>query len=333
MGPFRHRLIAILWIVGSLIAFDVNAQTPMREASPDRDNPRLRSGPSAAPPTVAEGFSLTSFAKGLGQISAMDKDAEGRLFILDKRSGRLIILTDRALDGRLDLRRSVPHRFDNPTGLAVGRDTIFVADQQAVWSIGPTGTISRLAALTRSGSRDAIYHLGFTHNGALRLGFSKQDGNASLVGLDTETGEASQIATVPGRFIGFSRGSDAPLWVIHQTGDQRRMGPDFRRGVTPPDHTDQVWLDAESNEIFISTSESIHRATLGLNQLVLDETPLVTGFVSGAGRIRHGKPGALLRDRRGLFFADTDRGKLWLLSKVKHADEDRQDVSDQPAIE
>lgn len=245
----------------------------------------------------------------------MRTDEDGRIFVLDEHSGRLIILSDRGLDGRVDLQRSLPHRFEAPTGLTLREGEIFIADRQGVWTINRDGSVHLLASLKNAQARDGLRDLGLTQSGRLRLGFNRQDGTASIVDIDLTTGEAQQIESANGDFIGFTRGRNAPLWIISEIDGTRRMGPTLSQSLTLPDGTQSVFLDGQKNDLILATPESILRATLGLSRLNVEETPLVHGFVFGTRQVRRGKPGPLLKDKRGLFWADQERGQIWRLVK------------------
>lgn len=273
--------------------------------------PRVLAGSASTAVTAAEGYSAYPFAQQLGQISALARDESGRLYAADQRGGRILILTDRNLDGRLDTQRSLPHRFDTPSGIAATAQGLFIADRAGVWSISADGTPRLLAALSQSRSIGAPHALTMREDGVLRLGYTRDDGTAHVVSIDLATGRAAALASQRGQFLGWATGPDAPLWILSRNTDHARLGANLMQGAIVPDDAAHVWLDAANNQIILSTERGVFRAAAGLGRLEIEPEALMSGLGPFDGSSL--RAGPVLTDERGLFIADPKRGTLWRL--------------------
>ena len=272
---------------------------------------------------------LAPFAKSLGKISAMTLSERGTIFTADVKTGRIWALNDRGQDGSVDIRRPLPQTFHNPTGLAMIGDILYVADKRAVWALdieqnAPPRLVASLANAKSIGEHP------LTQEGDhLLLGITQAHASI-IVRVDPQIGRAEKIAELPeGQIIhSLAKRESAPLWVGAGQSLQSTERPDTAitfaeqtiSGLMLPGQYEapQDWPIALNDHIIASQS--------GPNAMQVIAVPtkfgqpsaapriLVDGFLSSTGRSAWGEPGALVMDKRGLFFADRYNGMIWRLS-------------------
>ena len=292
----------------------------------------MQRGGSSDQLQTIESLSLTQYAKNLGKISALAASEDGTLYAADYKTGRVWILSDRGQDGSLDMRRPMAQTFNNPTGLAIIGETLYVADRQAIWAIEPGSQARMLAPLSNIKSQGSFALI--AEDEGLILGItqsaSTQNGAAIIVSIDITTGQAEKIANIqnvaPLHSIAKRKG--APLWVASGQSMQSLDSPETRltfsqQNITAIALPGQYTTPANWPR---DLKESIIASQTGPNSMQLIVIPtefgqpsqaprvLVEGFLSGSGRSAWGQPGAIVMDKRGLFFADTHNGTLWHLS-------------------
>ncbi len=266
------------------------------------------------------------FARRLGEISAMDSK-DGTLFVADKRSGQIFRLPDRDGNGQTEGARPMPHRFDEPTGLAAAEDALYVADRSAVWRVSPAGTPVILAGLTNADTT-GLHHLEKSATAAfLWLGLTTQSGQAKLLRLSTLTGEAELIDEAEGTLLDMSAQDGARPWMLLQKGADVFLGPSFEfmspvslepgHMVLPANEAGQNWPPELSQHVVISRDYSgdVMAAPIVIAKPLPIGRALLSGFTAPSGRQKWGETGSLHLDSRGLFVADSVNGDLWRLSR------------------
>ncbi|RKQ69745.1 hypothetical protein DES40_2554 [Litorimonas taeanensis] len=307
------------------------------EKAPLQTLPALRKGKRANNLMTAEGFETTLIASNLGNLSAITTDMKGNLFAADQQSGRIWHLPDRAQDGRVDQKRALAHRFDNPTGLALHSDILFVADRNAIWRVKGDHPPTILAGLRAANSTAMAHPLSLSSDGlTLFLGLQTNEGEVKLLSIDTETGTAELVET---------QKSDQPIlalvdigaqypWVLqkdkfgptiknsHQFRDDLSFAgispvPDiyFKRGQKPAPANHPI----DENSLLVS-----RRAPDGFDVLIIPTKfgqpqslayPLLSGFFPANSRTAWGAPAALTIDSLGLLVTDAFNGDIYRVTR------------------
>lgn len=292
-----------------------------------------RGGSSNALQTV-DGLSLAQFAKSLGKISAMAVSETGTVYTADYKTGRIWVLSDRGQDGSLDMRRPLPQTFNNPTGLAVIGETLYVADKQAVWALEPNAEPRILAPLSNSQSQ-GIFSL-IAEDNSLILGITKAE-SSLIVRIDTATGRAEKIAELPSPspIHALSKRKGAPLWVatgntlqsidspqtaLHFS-EQRITSLALPGQFTAPANWPAAMKDAIIASQIGPKAMRLIAVPTEFGQPAGEARVLVDGYLSGSGRSAWGQPGAIVMDARGVFFADSYNGTVWRLSAMPKKEE------------
>jgi len=278
-----------------------------------------------------EGINLSIAATGLGHISAMALGEDGTLFTADARSGRLWALSDRGQDGKIDMRRPLPFTFKVPTGLAIIGSTLYVADQTAIWIIEPGKPSRVLASLTSANSSNAPHILLADPNGVtLTLGLTTKAQGHRILQIDAQTGQASLINEGQNQLHALARRAGSKIWTASgsQLSALDAAGLDFQTGQSitaialPGQYeTPNNWLSNLQDHVIASQigPGAMRLITIPTEFGQVSGAPrvLVEGFLTQSGRSAWGKPGAMLMDERGLFFADEENGTLWRLSPAQ----------------
>ena len=260
---------------------------------------RVRGGFAAA--EAVDGLEAPIFARGLGEISDLALAEDGTVFATDARSGRIWVMRDRARDGRADTVQALPHRFDQPTGLASRGDTLFVADRGGLWAIRGGLTPRLVAPFQNSGALPAPHPVAIQPDGTLRLGLPMPDGTSRIVSVRPDTGEATPLAEWPGRIAAFSKGPfGAPGLTLLQDGATTRLGGFGAQPQALPSPARAAWVDAEAGVVLLSGPDGLraHRATL----MGLETDPDVL--------LRGVEGGAVVMDGRGILLASPQDGTI-----------------------
>lgn len=292
---------------------------------------KTQSGRNFAALRVGDGLVFERLSQDLGVISALAKDASGTLYVADRTAGRLWRLRDRNQDGRYEFKQALPQRFDQPSGLAISGKTIYIADRNAVWVMNGMNPPRKLAGLVNSGSKGAHHPLSLTENGkTLYLGLSTKAGEAKLLQLDVETGEAvlAQNKETDQEIIALTSFGDASPWLALEHG----IGPSLKN-ITPISSSHSVnslalpasaattdtsdWPAALENKVIVSRQSGSGYDVLalpaGFGQIDLRAKIIFSGFMSTSGRSVWGRPGPLLFDTEGLIVADSKNGDIYRL--------------------
>lgn len=276
-----------------------------------------------------EGLTLNIVATGLGDVSAMALGENGTLYTVDKTSGRIWALTDRGQDGKIDLRRPLPFNFDSPTGLTVDGKTIYVVDKKAVWVIEDGQGLRELATLSNAQSTGTMHALlTDAKSPSVTLGITSRDNGVRILDIDKQTGEAMLKADgIDGTLSSLAQRSGSEIWAASGT----QLGPLGGKPVRftkmqsiaalalPGQYqTPRNW-PAQLNDHIIASHQGpramqIIAIPTEFGQISGAPRVLVDGFLTLSGYSAWGRPGAMLMDERGLFFADGHNGTVWRLS-------------------
>lgn len=86
-------------------------------------------------PTVPAGFGVNVFAENLAHARNLVVAANGDVLLAEQRPGRITLLRDADNDGAAETIASFAEGFDTVYGLAIGKDTLYVADVAGIWAI------------------------------------------------------------------------------------------------------------------------------------------------------------------------------------------------------
>ena len=302
------------------------------EAATTRPIQIQRGGASSTLQTI-KGLDVNMTATGLGKISAMTLKDDGTIFTADTKSGRIWALADRGQDGTIDVRRPLPFTFQNPTGLATIGSTLYVADQNAVWIIEDGKDPRELASLKHANSSGAPHRLLASSDAqSVMLGLTSETDGFRVLKLDTKTGQASLLGEGHyGKLHSFAQRSGADIWVASGS----TLGPlesdviEFSKGqsiqaIALPGQYEspQDWPSKLDGHIIAAQTGPKSMQLIAIptefGQASGKPRILAEGFLARSGRAAWGKPGPLLMDKRGLFFADSYNGVIWhLFPKAK----------------
>jgi len=300
----------------------------------------MQRGGSSETLRTLETLTLTPFAKNLGKISALTLAADGTIYAADRKTGRIWSLQDRGSDGAMDIKRPLPQTFQNPTALAFIDETLYVADKRAVWA----KELSYQEQPRLVASLKNTQNLGntpmTTDGDVLHLGVSKADGSF-VVRIDNTTGQALKVKDFQQNIQSLAKRQSAPLWVGHGTTLEAIDNPETK--ISFPDQTIPALMlpgqYSAPDDWPSSLKDHIIAAQSGPEAMQLIAIPtefgqvsgpprvLVEGFLGSTGRSAWGEPGAMVMDKRGLFFADSYNGSIWRLSPKPKTNDP------QPAIE
>lgn len=307
---------------------------PLKEAgttvshAPQRSIQMQRGGSSNKLETI-KGLELSIAATGLGEISAMALNANGALHTADRKSGRIWRLPDRGKDGVIDIRRPLSFKFDAPSGLTAIGDSLYVADRNAVWVIAPGQEPKQLASLTHANSAGGPHVLLAGHDGeTLILGLTTITRGVRLLEINKQSGEARLIGEGQyGTLHSLAQrgtsdiwiGSDETLSALGASPLPLKTGQSISALALPGQYeTPPDWPPQLKDHIIAS---QIGRGAMQLIAIPsefghVSSAPrvLVEGFLTASGRSAWGRPGPIVIDKRGLFFADSHNGTIWRLS-------------------
>ena len=322
-------LIALLIPAASAAPWDVVALAESQNQQMGAIRPvRLQRGGASNKLQTLKGLDLNIAANGLGQISAIARGEDGTLFTADTRSGRLWALTDRGQDGKMDMRRPLPHNFKKPTGLATIGSALYVADQTAIWVIEDGKTQRKLASLEHANSTGGPHILIPSADGtSLILGLTTINDNHRILQLNPQTGQASLIAEGSGELHTLAQRHGSEIWTASKSGLKALGGADliFQRGQSitalalPGQHeTPKDWPAKLKDYILAAQTGPGAMRLIAIptefGQVSGAPRVLADGFLTRSGHSAWGEPGAMLMDKRGLFFADKENGTVWRLS-------------------
>lgn len=289
---------------------------------------------------AADGLYIESAASGLGSITALTTDNDGRIYVLNM-AGSIYVLEDRAKDGRIDIKRVIASGMDRPTGLAIAGEALYAADQSAVWRIDiATGERSVFVPLSNIEAQEPRPLLFFNH--ALVLGLTQGE-RAKVLSIDMDTRRARLLAEIPsaplrGLSIGggqiwaaagtslrplsaHSGAADAPHYPL-EAGAQAL-------GLLLPSEEAQYpksWPKALRSHIIAlqgSAGPKGERSSGGNNVVSIPARfgvpgpklyTLATGFSGQSGQSAWAAPSAIVMDERGLFIADRFGGTVMRLA-------------------
>ena len=289
---------------------------------------RLQRGGTPDSLQTIENLTITTTATGLGEISALTIQDNGTLLAADKKSGRIWSLPDRNKDGKIDLRRTLHHTFDTPTGLAAFKDRIYVADKNAVWVIESQSAPRQMASLKNSGSTGGPHPLTINADGTtLTLGLTTRDRGFKVLALDTTSGQATlsgegnygQLNSLAMRSNDLWVGAGETLGPIGEDVTSLARGQYISSLLLPGQTEKPSNWPAQLKDMIIATQTGPSAMQLiaiptEFGRISAAPHILVEGFRTRTGRSAWGKPGPLIMDARGLFFADSHNGTLYKLT-------------------
>jgi len=289
---------------------------------------QMQRGGSSKTLQTIKGLDVNIAASGLGQISAMTLKEDGTLFTADIRTGRIWSLTDRGQDGKIDIRRPLPHSFNAPTGLAIIGSTLYVADRDAIWKIESGKAPIELASLRHANSTGQGHILLANPNDtSLTLGITTQSQTHRILSIDVQTGQAVLIGEGEDQLHSLARKDGSEIWsasgtrlsALAASGLNFKAGQSIASMILPGQYDTPPKWPAQLNDHIIAAQTgpgAMRLIAIPTEFGQINETPriLAEGFLTQSGRSAWGKPGAMLMDRRGLFFADAENGNLWRLS-------------------
>jgi len=289
---------------------------------------QMQRGGSSSTLQTIEGLDLNIAAKGLGQISAMALREDGTLYTADMRTGRIWTVTDRGQDGKIDMRRPLPFTFKAPTGLAIIDSTLYVADQTAIWVIESGKAPRELASLRHANSTGGAHILLANPNSiSLILGLTTKAEGHRILAVDAQTGQAVLIGEGEGRLHSLAQKAGSEIWsasgtklsALAMAGLKFKSGQSISSMILPGQYDTPPKWPAQLKDYIIAAQSGPGAMRLlaiptEFGQINGKPRILVEGFLARSSRSAWGEPGAMLMDRRGLFFADKENGTLWRLS-------------------
>jgi len=354
----KRLIIAIAVILGLGISLPVWAQPGQefqrsnRTASPilTGQRPPLTLQRNVRGPThvlkTRQDLTLNEVATGLGDISALALGEAGDIFTLDRQKGRLYRLGDRGQDGEIDMRLPLAIQFDAPTGLSICRNSIFVADLNAIWQISLNGQKTLFVSLDNAKASPIAPKplLCDIQNNRLILGLNPLTGHSKIIAIDLSTQTASNLGEMDAKLSSLALSPSGDIWLgsrdsLHILGRQKsypiEQGQDITGFILPGADTPEKWPAYLQDHIILAQSArrippfhsgphpSRENQSGGMNLISIPTTfgtldtrfyIFVDGFLSARGHAAWGHPGPMIMDKRGLFFADRWQGSLWRVS-------------------
>lgn len=332
-------LVAFCAITTAVIAQSVDLSEPASRTF----TPRLHKGKQASSLKPRDGFLLETVENGLGNISSLSVREDGTIFTTDAETGRIWQLSDRNKDGRVDIKRALPHRFDRPTGLAVTNKQLYIADRAAIWVIKDGQPPEKIAGLINANSTDAFHPLALSADSkSLFLGLTTKDGITNILSVNRKTGQAHLIDSLPRseQLRAIAALNNTTVWSVTENGvgaalSQLTKIDESHRlaGLALPSDT-QSWSPAYSQHAIVSKHSADGYAILALpaalGNVRKDGDILLFGFLTTSGRSAWGRPGALSFDDHGLLIADDFNGDLYRLKFI--APTETQEVAQTPIL-
>jgi glucose/arabinose dehydrogenase len=148
---------------------------PPSETRSAQNRPRALARPTAGLPRVPAGFAVNLFAAGLSSARNLITAPNGDLFLAESRAGRITLLRDDDGDGVADLILLFAGGLQEPYGLAVRPDALYVADLRGAWRFdyeaGDTSARGEPELITPAGAfgpagGHRTRNLVFSHDGA-----------------------------------------------------------------------------------------------------------------------------------------------------------------------
>lgn len=273
-------------------------------------------------------FKLDLFSGRLGQISDFTLAEDGTIYSLDRATGRVFMLRDRKINGRMDTRRALPVRFDNPDAITIVEGRIFITDDVAIWELINFEIKRKIASLERAGAVDRKFIVPGQMPDHLILGLTAGD-QSQLIQIEISSGRATLLADAPGILRGMTRVPGGAIWTMMETDDGTQIGVSLRNlgaalplslsqiNVASPDLNTEVKAEPLNNHILaVEDGVRLSAYQLSLGQTQTPGRILLDGFKIKKRAAPWGEITAIATDRRGLFVADGINGDLWRLSPV-----------------
>jgi glucose/arabinose dehydrogenase len=171
---------------------EISAKTLAKpNATPSRANASNDIPRGDKMPTVPAGFRVNVFAEDLSHARNMFVLPNGDVLLAEQRPGTVTLLRDANNDGVAEVKETFASGFNTVYGLALGKDTLFVADVVGIWSIPYTAGDTKARAAQQRITADNAFGGGgghVTRNLAL-----SQDGSKIYVAI----GSRGNIAEEP----------------------------------------------------------------------------------------------------------------------------------------
>lgn len=121
---------------------------PEPYATPSVSNrPTIVSRPRGAWLRVPEGFQATLVAEALEGPRGLAIADDGSLYVTEPNAGRITKLRDEDGDGGYESQTAYARGFHLPSGIAISDGALYIADERAVWLLGPS--VGEAVATTR----------------------------------------------------------------------------------------------------------------------------------------------------------------------------------------
>ncbi len=295
-------------------------------------------------PQTAPHLQVSAFSSGLGQISGLALGEDGAVFVLDSKSGRVLVLSDKERDGSVDLTRILANGLNNPVSMTRWAGELLVVDQDAIWRINiNTRAKSKLASLQNSDALPSLRPIIISPNGdEVILGLNQSDGSGKLIAIDRESGMARILVNADEPIRALSQVKGGPIWIgltntlvpfadgkVNMDASYQLAENHFVEGIYLPTSTDMTAtsLSNLAGKFLVVTgqeNQTRRDEVSGRNVIALDSSfgipggkpsAVVDGFITNHGRAAWGKPKALVWDERGLLLADAQNGVIWRISK------------------
>lgn len=315
--------IAVIFLCWASYAF---GQTPIQK--------QIRG--SGQSPIAMEGYEVVRFASGLGEISALALDDGGSIYTLDENRGRVFKLNDRNKDGALDTSQIMASGFVRPKGLALLDGRLFVSDMTGLYEIDGTGRHLIASFQNVPDMAEASIIMGSVKGGHIIAVLNSRAEEARLIKIDIVSSRASLLAQGPGPITAIAQSSASDIWLGVAGSLLRVSSPRYNledgfdvsdgaeiSGLLLPGQFPDIGegFSRYEDHIFFSIggemqSEPVRQLHMINTRLGLpsgDSRSAVSGFSSKSGRTAWGYPGALIQDKRGIFFADKWSGTVWRL--------------------
>jgi len=295
-------------------------------------------------PRTAPYLGVSMFSSGLGEISDLALGENGEVFVLDSRTGRVLILSDKELDGSVDLTRILVSGLNNPASMVRRANELLIADQDAIWRIDiQSREKTELVSLRNSQAFPSPRPMIMSQNGRqVFLGLSQSDGSGKLIAIDRKTSVATILATLDEPIRALSQVRGGPIWIgLNNTlipYSDGKVNMEAKHELAENHSIEKIYLPTSADmtaksltnlagKFLIISGQDLQTARgqdSGRNVIALDSSfgipdgrpsAVVDGFVTNYGRAAWGKPKALIWDERGLLLADSQNGVIWRVSK------------------
>lgn len=197
-------------------------------ATPSVSNrPTIVSRPRGAWLRVPEGFTARLVAEGLEGPRGLAIAGDGSLYVTEPNAGRITKLQDEDGDGTYDNQLNYARGFHLPSGIAISDGALYIADERAVWLLGPSegkAAATHRQPMTRAGA------FGDTGGHWTRMLTFSPDGQSFFVSIGSLSNlaeEARPRATVQrfdmvqGAQTLFASGLRNPIGLAFQPGTAR----------------------------------------------------------------------------------------------------------------